>query len=177
MSVPVSFARPSARRWSEEAAMPKITPFLWFDDQAEEAAAFYVSVFPNSRMGDVVRYGPAGPGPEGKAMTVRFELDGTAFTALNGGPHFRFTEAVSFWVTCEDQAEVDYYWAKLTDGGGSPGQCGWLKDRFGLSWQVVPRELPELIGGPDREKARRATEAMLKMSKLDIAALRRAREG
>jgi predicted 3-demethylubiquinone-9 3-methyltransferase (glyoxalase superfamily) len=161
----------------EEPAMPKITPFLWFDDQAEEAAEFYVSVFPNSRIHDVARYGPAGPGPEGKAMTVSFELDGTRFTALNGGPHFHFTEAVSFWITCRDQAEIDHYWDKLVEGGGSPGQCGWLKDRFGLSWQVVPAELPELIGGPDPEKARRGTQAMLKMQKLDIAGLKAAREG
>jgi predicted 3-demethylubiquinone-9 3-methyltransferase (glyoxalase superfamily) len=110
-------------------------------------------------------------------MTVAFELDGLAFTALNGGPHFRFTEAVSFVVSCETQAEIDGYWEKLTAGGGTPGQCGWLKDRFGLSWQIVPAALPELIGGPDREKARRATEAMLKMGKLDIAELRRARAG
>lgn len=157
--------------------MPKITPFLWFDNQAEEAAAFYVSVFPNSKITEVSRYGPAGPGPEGQAMVVAFELDGQAFTALNGGPHFRFTEAVSFYISCKDQAEIDHYWDGLQAGGGSPSQCGWLKDRFGLSWQVVPEVLPQLIGGPDREKARRGTEAMLKMRKLDIAALQAAREG
>lgn len=157
--------------------MPKITPFLWFDGQAEQAAEFYVSVFPNSRITQVARYGPAGPGPEGQAMVVAFELDGAAFNALNGGPHFRFTEAVSFQITCEDQAEIDRYWEKLTADGGAPGQCGWLKDRFGLSWQVTPRVLPDLIGGPDREKARRAVAAMLKMGKLDIAALAAAREG
>ena len=157
--------------------MPKITPFLWFDDQAEEAATFYVSVFPNSKINAVSRYGAAGPGPAGKVMVVAFELDGVAFNALNGGPHFNFTEAVSFQITCQDQAEVDHYWDKLTQGGGSPGQCGWLKDRFGLSWQVVPRALPELIGGPDREKANRANAAMLKMGRLDIAALEAAREG
>jgi predicted 3-demethylubiquinone-9 3-methyltransferase (glyoxalase superfamily) len=155
--------------------MPKITPFLWFDGQAEEAAAFYVSVFPNSKIDAVTRYGAGGPGEEGKAMTVVLELDGARFVALNGGPHYHFTEAVSFYVDCQDQAEVDYYWDKLTGEGGTPGQCGWLKDRFGLSWQVVPTELPALIGGPDREKARRGTEAMMKMKKLDIAALRQAR--
>jgi predicted 3-demethylubiquinone-9 3-methyltransferase (glyoxalase superfamily) len=157
--------------------MPKITPFLWYDDQAEEAAALYVSVFPNSRITNVARYGPAGPGQEGKAMTVSFELDGEAFIALNGGPYYRFTEAVSFSVSCRDQEEVDRYWEALTAGGGEPGRCGWLKDRFGLSWQIVPEALPELIGGPDPEKSRRATEAMLKMARLDIAGLRRARDG
>ncbi len=157
--------------------MPQITPFLWFDDQAEEAASLYVSVFPNSKITHVARYGPAGPGPEGQAMTVSFELDGVRFIALNGGPHYRFSEAVSFSIACEDQAEVDHYWDKLTADGGEPGQCGWLKDRFGLSWQVVPRILPELIGAADPQKARRATEAMLKMKKLDIAELRRAHQG
>ena len=157
--------------------MPKITPFLWFDHQAEEAAAFYVSVFPNSRILHVARYGPGGRGVEGQAMTVTFELDGTTFIALNGGPYFQFSEAVSFSIACEDQAEVDRYWEALTAGGGAPSQCGWLKDRFGLSWQVVPRVMGELIGDPDPEKARRATEAMLQMTKLDIAALRRAHAG
>jgi len=153
-----------------------ITPFLWFDQQAEEAAAFYVSVFPNSKVGKIVRYGAAGPGPEGQAFTVEFELNGVAFIALNGGPHFKFTEAVSFFVPCEDQAEIDRYWELLTADGGQPGQCGWLKDRFGLSWQVAPRMMTEFIGGDDPEKARRATEAMMKMTKIDIAELRRARE-
>lgn len=157
--------------------MPKITPFLWFDDQAEEAATFYVSVFPNSQILSVSRYGPAGPGPEGQAMVVTFELDGVRFTALNGGPQYRFTEAVSFYVDCADQAEIDHYWDTLTANGGSPGQCGWLKDRFGLSWQIVPKVLPELIGGSDPEKARRGMQAMLKMTKLDIEGLRRARAG
>lgn len=157
--------------------MPKITPFLWFDDQAEAAAELYVSVFPNSKITGVTRYGPAGPGPEGQAMTVTFELDGAAFIALNGGPHFHFTEAVSFSIDCKDQAEIDRYWEKLTADGGEPSQCGWLKDRFGLSWQVVPAELPSLLGDPDPEKAQRATQAMLGMKKLDIAALRRARDG
>jgi predicted 3-demethylubiquinone-9 3-methyltransferase (glyoxalase superfamily) len=157
--------------------MPTITPFLWFDDQAEEAAAFYVSVFPNSAILEVTRLPQETPGPKGKAMTVAFELDGKRFTALNGGPYFQFTEAVSFYVDCADQAEIDYYWEKLTAGGGSPGQCGWLKDRFGLSWQIVPQELPHLLGDADREKAGRATQAMLKMTRLDIAALRRAHAG
>ncbi|CAN7354365.1 VOC family protein [Phenylobacterium sp. LjRoot225] len=157
--------------------MPTITPFLWFDAQAEEAAALYATVFPNSRICDVTRYGPAGPGPEGQAMTVVFELDGLRFTALNGGPHFQFSEAISFVVPCETQDEIDAYWEKLTANGGAPSQCGWLKDRFGLSWQIVPTVLPELIGDRDPDKARRATEAMLKMTKLDIAELRRAHAG
>lgn len=157
--------------------MQNITPFLWFDGQAEEAANFYASVFPNSKVGRIVRAGPGGPGPEGQAFTVEFELDGLSFTALNGGPHFKFTEAVSFSVPCEDQAQIDRYWEQLTADGGEPGRCGWLKDRFGLSWQIAPKDLPELIGGPDPEKARRGTAAMMKMTKLDIAELRRAREG
>lgn len=157
--------------------MQTISPFLWFDTQAEEAAALYVSVFPNSRVHEVVRYGAAGPGPEGQAMTVVFEVNGLRITALNGGPHFHFTEAISFSVPCETQAEIDAYWEKLIANGGAPSQCGWLKDRFGLSWQIVPKALPELLGDPDREKARRATEAMFKMTKLDIAELRRAHAG
>jgi predicted 3-demethylubiquinone-9 3-methyltransferase (glyoxalase superfamily) len=157
--------------------MQTITPFLWFDTQAEEAANLYVSIFPNSKLGHVTRYGSAGPGPEGQAMIVTFQVNGLDFTALNGGPHYKFTEAVSFSVSCANQAEVDTYWEKLTANGGSPGQCGWLKDRFGLSWQIVPAALPELIGDPDPAKARRATQAMLKMTKLDIAELRRARDG
>lgn len=157
--------------------MQTITPFLWFDTQAEEAAALYVSIFPNSRLNDVTRYGAAGPGPEGQAMTVDFEVNGLRMIALNGGPHYHFTEAVSFSVPCETQAEIDSYWEKLTADGGTPGQCGWLKDRFGLSWQIVPKVLPKLLGDPDREKGRRATQAMLKMTKLDIAELRRAQAG
>ncbi len=155
--------------------MPKIHPFLWFDDQAEEAMNFYVSIFPNSKVLSVLRYGEAGPRPTGSVMTAAFELDGQPLTALNGGPHFKFTEAVSFVVDCADQAEIDAYWEKL-GAGGEPGQCGWLKDRFGLSWQIVPTELPALLGGPDPEKARRASEAMMQMTKLDIARLRQARE-
>lgn len=157
--------------------MQTITPFLWFDTQAEEAASLYVSIFPNAKLGEVTRYGPAGPGPEGTAMTVSFQLGGVDFIALNGGPYFKFTEAVSFSVPCANQQEIDAYWEKLTAGGGEPGQCGWLKDRFGLSWQIVPAELPELLGGSDPERSRRATDAMLKMKKLDVAELRRAREG
>jgi predicted 3-demethylubiquinone-9 3-methyltransferase (glyoxalase superfamily) len=156
--------------------MPRIHPFLWFDDQAEEAMNFYVSIFPNSKVVSILRYGEAGPGPAGSVMTAAFELDGQPFTALNGGPHFKFTEAVSFVVDCADQAEVDAYWEKL-GAGGEPSRCGWLKDRFGLSWQIVPTELPALLGGPDPEKARRANEAMMQMTKLDIARLRQAREG
>jgi predicted 3-demethylubiquinone-9 3-methyltransferase (glyoxalase superfamily) len=157
--------------------MPSITPFLWFDTRAEDAATLYVSVFPNSRICDVTRYGAAGPGPEGQAMTVVFELDGQRMTALNGGPHFQFSEAISFVVPCETQGEIDAYWDKLTANGGAPGQCGWLKDRFGLSWQIVPKALAELVGDRDPAKARRATEAMLKMTKLDIAGLRQAHAG
>jgi len=155
--------------------MPR--PFLWFDREAEEAANFYVSVFPNSRITDAVRYGPGSPGGgEGTVMTIAFELDGQGFTALNGGPVFKFTEAVSFVIDCADQAEVDHYWQKLGEEGGQPGQCGWLKDRFGVSWQVVPRALPSLLGGGDRAKSQKAMAAMLKMKKLDIAALEAARE-
>ncbi|HVW01901.1 MAG TPA: VOC family protein, partial [Planctomycetaceae bacterium] len=152
----------------------KITPFLWFDQQAEEAAKFYTSIFPNSKVVRVVRCGEGGPGPAGSALTVEFQLEGLTFVGLNGGPHFKFTEAVSFVVNCESQAEVDRYWEQLTADGGKPVECGWLKDRFGLSWQVVPSVLPQLVGGLDREGASRATAAMLKMIKLDIAALQAA---
>jgi predicted 3-demethylubiquinone-9 3-methyltransferase (glyoxalase superfamily) len=154
----------------------KITPWLWFDTQAEEAAQFYTSVFANSRILDTSRYSDASPRP-GQVMTVSFELDGEQFVALNGGPEFSFTEAVSFQVACESQEEVDRFWAVLTADGGQESQCGWLKDKFGLSWQIVPAELGEILGDPDPERARRAMEAMFKMSKLDIAALRRAADG
>ena len=155
--------------------MPKISPFLWFDHQAEEAAALYTSVFPNSKVTEVQRYGAGGPGPEGAVMVVRFELDGQELTALNGGPqHFTFNESVSFVVDCKDQAEIDHYWDSLTADGGEPGPCGWLKDRYGLSWQIVPVALSDLLSDPDPERSRRATQAMLKMSKLDIAELRAA---
>ena len=157
--------------------MQKITPFLWFDTEAEEAAAFYASVIPGSKVTNVSRYGAAGPGEEGSAMTVSFELAGLEFTALNGGPaHATFTEAVSFVVDCESQDEVDEYWSKLTDGG-EESQCGWLKDKYGLSWQIVPRRLMELISDPDKEKAGRVMEAMLQMKKIEISALEEAAEG
>ncbi len=151
----------------------KITPFLWFDHQAEEAAGFYVSIFPNSKIVKVVRYGKTGPGPAGSAMTVEFQLDGQTFVGLNGGPHFKFSEAISFVVNCQSQEEVDTYWDKLS-AGGSEVQCGWLKDKFGLSWQIVPTILPELLGSPDAEKSQRAMKAMLTMKRLDIRALKQA---
>jgi predicted 3-demethylubiquinone-9 3-methyltransferase (glyoxalase superfamily) len=151
----------------------KIVPNLWFDTEAEEAADFYVSVFRNSRVVNVARYTEAGPRPAGMVMTVEFELDGQRFVGINGGPQFKFDEAVSFQIECEDQDEVDYFWERLTDGG-EESQCGWLKDRFGLSWQVVPTGMEELFSDPDPERARRAMEAMLKMRKLDVEELRRA---
>jgi predicted 3-demethylubiquinone-9 3-methyltransferase (glyoxalase superfamily) len=153
-----------------------ITPFLWFDKEAEEAANFYVSVFPNSKIGSVARYGEAGPGEAATVMTVEFELDGQRFVALNGGPQYKFTEAVSFVINCETQDEVDDYWEKLSEGG-EQGPCGWLKDRYGLSWQVVPTVLPELLTDPDPEKAQRVMSAMLQMRKLEIEPLRRAYAG
>jgi predicted 3-demethylubiquinone-9 3-methyltransferase (glyoxalase superfamily) len=156
--------------------MQKITPFLWFDHQAEDAASLYISLFPDSKVTRVSRYGDGMPLPKGTVMSVTFELAGQEFTALNGGPAFKFTEAISFFVSCETQAEIDRLWSKLTEGG-EPSQCGWLKDRFGLSWQIVPAVLGELIGDPDPEKAGRATQAMLKMGKLDIAELKRAHAG
>ncbi len=156
--------------------MPAITPNLWFDTEGEEAATFYTSVFPNSRVVDVARYGAAGPRPEGTVMTVSFELDGLKFVALNGGPqHTTFSEAISFQVSCETQEEVDAFWSALAEGG-EEGPCGWLKDRYGLSWQIVPVALPELLNDPDPEKAARVTSAMMAMKKLDIAALKRASE-
>jgi predicted 3-demethylubiquinone-9 3-methyltransferase (glyoxalase superfamily) len=157
--------------------MQKITPFLWFDSQAEDAAKFYVSIFDNSRILKVVRYGAAGPGPEGTVMTVAFELNGMKFTALNGGPLFKFNESVSFVINCETQAEIDRLWEKLTAGGGQESRCGWLKDRYGLSWQVVPTVLPELLSDRDAAKAQRAMKAMMGMGKLDIAALKEAQAG
>jgi predicted 3-demethylubiquinone-9 3-methyltransferase (glyoxalase superfamily) len=153
--------------------MPHITPFLWFDTQAEEAAEFYVSVFKNSRILDISRYGEAGPGPAGSVLTVRFELGGQEFLALNGGPQFTFTEAISFLVDCETQEEVDHYWEKLSEGG-EPGMCGWLKDRYGLSWQVTPSVLGRMLTDPDPAKANRVMQAMLQMNKIDIAALLKA---
>jgi predicted 3-demethylubiquinone-9 3-methyltransferase (glyoxalase superfamily) len=153
--------------------MQKITPWLWFDTQGEEAANFYITVFENSRILDVARYGVAGSGPEGAVTTVTFELDGQKLVALNGGPHFTFNEAISFQVSCETQDEVDYLWSKLSQGG-EEGPCGWLKDKYGVSWQIVPTALAELIGDPDPEKAQQAMKAMLGMRKIDIEALRRA---
>jgi predicted 3-demethylubiquinone-9 3-methyltransferase (glyoxalase superfamily) len=156
--------------------MQKISPFLWFDDQAEEAMNFYVSIFKNSKVGNVTRYGDAGPGPKGSVMTASFELEGQQFTALNGGPQFKFTEAISFVVNCETQEEVDGLWGKLSEGGQTQ-QCGWLKDKFGLSWQIIPSVLVELISAPDPQKSQRVMEAMLQMTKIDIARLRQAYEG
>ena len=156
--------------------MQTISPFLWFDDQAEEAAAHYVSIFPNSKILGVSRYGEGGPRPAGTAMSVAFELDGLQFQALNGGPQFRFTEAISFVVAAPTQPEIDDLWGKLTSGG-EPGQCGWLKDRYGLSWQIVPPILYELLADPDPVRSGRVMQAMLGMGKLDIAALRAARDG
>jgi predicted 3-demethylubiquinone-9 3-methyltransferase (glyoxalase superfamily) len=157
--------------------MQKITPFLWFDTQAEEAANFYVSLFKNSKIGQTARYGDAGPGPKGQVMTIAFELDGVHFTALNGGPMYKFTEAFSLSVGCADQTEIDRLWSQLTADGGEPGPCGWLKDRFGLSWQIVPANMGALVGGDDPVKSQRAMQAMMQMGKLDIAVLERAREG
>ena len=153
--------------------MQKITPCLWFDAQGEEAAHFYTTVFDNSRILDVARYGSAGPGPEGTVMTVTFELDGQKFVAVNGGPQFTFTEATSFQVNCETQDEVDYFWSRLSEGG-EEGPCGWLKDKYGLSWQIVPTALIELVSDPDAEKSQAAMKAMLGMRKIDIEALQRA---
>ena len=153
--------------------MQTITPFLWFDTQGEEAAELYTGIFPNSRITEVTRYGSAGPRPAGTVMTVAFELDGHEFVALNGGPEFAFTEAVSFQVLCETQDEVDHYWSKLGEGG-EEGPCGWLKDRYGLSWQITPRRLNELLADPDPERAQRAMASMLGMRKIDVAELERA---
>src|SRR5881275_3269104 len=151
--------------------MPKISPFLWFDTQAEEAANFYTSIFKNSKILEVVRYGEAGP--EGRVMTVAFTLDGQEFTALNGGPLFKFTEAISFVINCKDQKEVDYFWSKLS-AGGEEGQCGWLKDKYGVSWQVVPTVLVELLATKDAAKSERVFQAMLQMKKMDIKKLKAA---
>jgi predicted 3-demethylubiquinone-9 3-methyltransferase (glyoxalase superfamily) len=156
--------------------MPKITPFLWFDNQAEEAIQFYTSIFKDSKILSVSRYGEAGPGQPGTVMTATFQLAGQEFTALNGGPEFKFTEAISFFVSVETQAEVDELWEQLT-AGGEESQCGWLKDKFGLSWQIVPTALGNLLGGPDPIKAQRAMQAMLQMKKIDIAGLQRAYKG
>ena len=153
--------------------MQKITPCLWFDTEGEEAARFYTSVFPNSRIVDVAYYGEAGPRPANTVMTVEFELDGKKFVALNGGPEFSFNEAISFQVSCETQEEVDEFWSKLSEGG-EEGPCGWLKDRYGVSWQIIPTALPRLLADSDREKSQRVIQAMLAMKKIEIDALERA---
>jgi predicted 3-demethylubiquinone-9 3-methyltransferase (glyoxalase superfamily) len=156
--------------------MQKITPFLWFDNNAEDAAKFYTSIFKNSKIGKIARYGDAGPGPKGTVMTVEFELNGQQFVALNGGPEFKFTEAISFVVNCESQEEIDYFWGKLT-AGGQEVQCGWLKDKFGLSWQIVPTAMPKMLTDPDPAKSQRVMKAMLKMIKIDLPTLQRAYDG
>lgn len=155
--------------------MQKITPFLWFDDQAEEAARFYTSIFKNSKVGSISRYGDAGPGPAGKVMVAIFEIEGQQFLALNGGPQFKFTEAVSFVVNCETQAEVDDLWTKLA-AGGEPRPCGWLRDKFGLFWQIVPTVLGKMLQDKDPAKSQRVMKAMLQMTKIEIAGLQRAYE-
>jgi predicted 3-demethylubiquinone-9 3-methyltransferase (glyoxalase superfamily) len=153
--------------------MPKTIPCLWFDGQAEQAAAHYTAIFPRSEVLGVTRYGPGTPGPEGSVMTVSFSLDGQRFVGLNGGPQFTFTEAISFQILCADQDEVDHYWSRLSEGG-EHGPCGWLKDRFGVSWQIVPTVLTELIDDPDPDRAQRATQAMLQMGKIEVVELLRA---
>jgi predicted 3-demethylubiquinone-9 3-methyltransferase (glyoxalase superfamily) len=158
-------------------ATQKIRTFLWFDTQAEEAARFYTSIFRNGKIGNILRNGPGGPGAAGSVLVVDFELDGVQFIALNGGPHFKFTEAISLSVDCEDQAEVDHLWAHLTADGGAAGDCSWVKDKYGLSWQIVPRRLPQLLQDPDPARARRAMAAMMTMQKIDVAALERAVAG
>jgi len=150
--------------------MEKISPFLWFDTQAEEAANFYTSIFKNSKINGITRYGDAGPGPKGSVMTVAFTLNGQDFVALNGGPIFKFNESISFVINCDSQEEIDYYWDNLLQGG-TPSQCGWLKDKFGLSWQVVPTILPKLFQSKDPEKSKRVMQAMMKMVKFDIKTL------
>lgn len=156
--------------------MQKITPFLWFDDQAEEAARFYTSIFQNSKITGMAYYGENSQKPEGTVMTVNFQLEGQDFIALNGGPYFTFTPAISLFVNCQNQAEVDELWARLTEGGEEE-QCGWLKDKYGVSWQIIPVELLELLSSSDTERSQRATEAMLQMVKIDIAKIRQAFEG
>jgi len=156
--------------------MQKITPFLWFDNNAEEAMNFYVSIFKNSRVGRVTRYGDAGPGPKGTVMSATFELDGQEFFALNGGPQFQFTPAISLFVNCETQQEVDELWEKLS-AGGKKEKCGWLKDKYGLSWQIIPKALGRMLGDSDPEKSKRVMQAMLQMSKIEVEALKKAYEG
>jgi predicted 3-demethylubiquinone-9 3-methyltransferase (glyoxalase superfamily) len=166
----------SIKFWDEEADMQKITPFLWFDSQAEEAMNFYVSIFKNSKVVSVSRYGEAGPGPKGSVMSVEFQLEGQTFRALNGGPLFKFNEAISLFVDCKTQEEVDELWAKLLEGG-QESQCGWLKDKYGLSWQIIPSVLMELLSDRDAAKAARVMRAMLGMRKINITELKRAAEG
>lgn len=156
--------------------MKKITPCLWFDHQAEEAMNFYVSIFKHAKVGEIRRYGEAGPGPKGSVMTASFQLEGQDFVALNGGPHYHFTPAISLFVDCQDQEEVDELWSKLVAGGGKEIQCGWLQDKYGLSWQIVPKVLGEMLQDKDEKKASRVMQAMLQMVKLDIATLQRAYE-
>lgn len=156
---------------------PAITPFLWFDDDLEDAVAFYKTVFPDVKMWGVTRYGEAGPGPKGKVMSASFSIAGQTFGAVNGGPVFQFNESVSFVIDCKDQAEIDHYWSKLTANGGQESQCGWLKDPFGVSWQVVPTRLAKMLADPDPAKAGRAMRAMLQMRKLDLATLEAAYRG
>lgn len=155
--------------------MQKITPFLWFDNQAEEAMHFYTSIFRNSRVGKVSRYGDAGPGPKGSVMSATFQLEGQEFMALNGGPHFKFTPAISFFVSCETQAEVDELWEKLS-AGGETQQCGWLKDKFGVSWQIIPTALGRMLADKDAKKSQGVMKAMLQMTKIDVNGLQRAYE-
>jgi len=156
--------------------MQKITPFLWFDGNAEEAANFYISIFKNSKMGKISRYGDAGPGPKGSVMSVTFQIEGQDFFALNGGPQFKFTPAISFFVNCETQKEVDELWEKLS-AGGRTDRCGWLQDKFGVSWQIIPTVLGQLLGDKDPQRAKRAMQAMLQMTKIDGDALQQAAEG
>ncbi len=171
--MPVSVQSQQQTEDTERTYKQKITPFLWFDTQAEEAANFYVSLFKNSKIAKVSRYGDAGPGPKGSVMVISFQLEGLDFTALNGGPHFKFTPAISLMVNCDTQEEVDHFWERLSEGGRKD-RCGWLQDKYGLSWQVVPTALSRLMSTPDRDKANRVMQAMLKMDKLDIATLERA---
>jgi predicted 3-demethylubiquinone-9 3-methyltransferase (glyoxalase superfamily) len=156
--------------------MQKIMPFLWFDGNAEEAMNFYTSIFKNSKVGEIRRCGDAGPGPKGSVLTVKFEIEGQEFMALNGGPHFKFTPAISFFVNCETQKEVDELWDKLLTGGEAT-QCGWLKDKFGISWQIIPKALGELLGNKDPQRSQRVMKAMMKMIKIDVEGLKRAYEG
>ncbi len=157
--------------------MQKITPFLWFDANAEEAMNFYVSIFKNSKVGKVSRYGDAGPGPKGSVMWVTFELEGQQFMALNGGPHFKLTPAISLFVDCKTQEEVDELWEKFLEGGGKPDACGWLTDKFGLSWQIIPTALGEMLNDPDPAKSQRVMKAMMEMVKIDVKVLKAAYDG